>query len=1143
MSECFRCGGDNDLERFGNSFICQSCTPTDVDDHAEDGVEESGSPDSNPTPETTETPADGSVWVEADFSDPESGVYPATLLEREQWMGRKEKLPFAPWGDRNADLECTRSTCAEHDPDETADAVLDECPDCQAHRDGTTTAECDHDARYKWGHSGHYVDGDRVDMAEDDPRLDGRVFLQREDDAFVFVDGDDVRCPETGDVHPEFVRVLEAFGATYADVSTSGSGAHANYRGELPDGVKQATFAIDTEPWGQNDDLPEIEIYDGKHVCVTTGEHVPGAPTDVRAWDDDAVEKVLDEFDQLPDETPSDPAAEHDAFDTEEYDAEATGSDETTTDVRDIFAALDRLDARRVAEQTIVHTWNDSASTSGAKRAFAPTWGPSAKGTANVVDREIWQDTGGGGYGGPVVMALVDAGEVRPDSATPRVTGETWWKGIDHLRSLGFDIPEYESDDVEHTAVLPPAVRDLSTATSGWDWKHAAADDGDTLSISDARERTVDAIAEAYESYDHRLIEALPTMGKSYGAVKAAAQTGEPVTILTGRGRKEQYAQFKEWADEFDLDVYSLPAFTHDCDTANGEHGDEWQETVRDWYRRGATPKEIHKSAEYVLGEPLPCQRHEGQDCPYTSKWDFDPDEFDILLGHYTYAHKSKVTAGRTVVFDEFPDAYEETLGATQRAISYWLSTVDGVPFEDYTDLRDGRDDQDRRADALLWFEEHGVEADEQHVFDDASAHADAPLAVYTLLAGEDLGNGFEAVGIDDVGHGVYNRRTAEVSVLRPPPLADAPPSRKPSGVVALDGTPTKRMWELALGERLDHRPVLQQEERAEYIEHALNLNFVRSSEYIKSYNSADHVSVAKDAALLEAIAEEHGQKPALITTMTAKDEYIDAGVLQVDDEDAVVGGVARDLKHYGNVLGSNEFDDTRLGAVIGSNHYGDGYIKKWGAYAGETVERGDGKGTDLSYGGFGDDVLQHMREHDTLQAAMRFGRDGNGAVVYVHTDTLPEWVPIAAEARVVRTHDDGERQVLDAVEGRGRWTTEEIAAADGVDVTERRVRQILDELVEDGAVEKHAHPDDGRMTEWHDAGVDDLDDHVELPDFEDSADGESSGNSRSSYYYTWVSARFPTDGAGGGGRTGEPPGSADDRGPGDGVAGGAPPG
>ncbi len=66
---------------------------------------------------------------------------------------------------------------------------------------------------------------------------------------------------------------------------------------------------------------------------------------------------------------------------------------------------------------------------------------------------------------------------------------------------------------------------------SGWDWtadKRAEQD----LTVAQARKRTVQAIVDAIESLDRRLVEALPTMGKSYGAVLAAARTGVPMTTL-----------------------------------------------------------------------------------------------------------------------------------------------------------------------------------------------------------------------------------------------------------------------------------------------------------------------------------------------------------------------------------------------------------------------------------------------------------------------------------------------------------------------------------------------------------------------------------------------------------------------------------
>ncbi|ELY93104.1 hypothetical protein C482_20556 [Natrialba chahannaoensis JCM 10990] len=46
-------------------------------------------------------------------------------------------------------------------------------------------------------------------MVKIDPRLDSRTFLQTEADPYVYVDGDDVRDPETGDIQPAFIATLE----------------------------------------------------------------------------------------------------------------------------------------------------------------------------------------------------------------------------------------------------------------------------------------------------------------------------------------------------------------------------------------------------------------------------------------------------------------------------------------------------------------------------------------------------------------------------------------------------------------------------------------------------------------------------------------------------------------------------------------------------------------------------------------------------------------------------------------------------------------------------------------------------------------------------------------------------------------------
>jgi len=443
--ECQFCGGET-AERFGGMFLCADCTP-DKDEGDSDGVSADSGGARGEGDETDDSPRAASADSYADVSfasdDLASDEWPAAHRDHAAWMCRKDgKAPWAPWVDDDAPVECTH---ADHDEQTSCDA-------------------CRHSAKFKWGSDGsrehvHAEYQTAREWREKHPEARGDLaFIQREGDPFVFVDGDDVRDPETGELHPAFRDALDRLGVTYTDVSQSGTGVHAMYRGELPDGVKQVRTSLSDEPFGANDDTPDLEIYDGKHVCIATGDHVAGTGLAVEPWDDDAVEALLDEHDLLPDDDR--PGAAFDDFDPEEYEADATGADETAEDIRDVFSAIDRLDARRVAERTIVDEWQDP---SGAQhRAFVPTWASSSyDGTANFVNREVWKDSGNrAGKGGPVCMAAIDAGLVRDTDCPGAVHGETWMQAVDHLRDLGFSIPELADD---HDTGSDPVVEACAT--------------------------------------------------------------------------------------------------------------------------------------------------------------------------------------------------------------------------------------------------------------------------------------------------------------------------------------------------------------------------------------------------------------------------------------------------------------------------------------------------------------------------------------------------------------------------------------------------------------------------------------------------------------------------------------------------------
>ena len=95
------------------------------------------------------------------------------------------------------------------------------------------------------------------------------------------------------------------------------------------------------------------------------------------------------------------------------------------------------------------------------------------------------------------------------------------------------------------------------------------------------------------------------------------------------------------------------------------------------------------------------------------------------------------------------------------------------------------------------------------------------------------------------------------------------------------------------------------------------------------------------------------------------------------------------------------------------------------------------------------------MREDQTLQAILRFGRDKEGAVVFAHTAALAESLPVVGEGAVVRAFSEATKEVTRAAEMyRGQeFTVGDIN--DAVECSRRTVRRVLNEHTELGYLEK----------------------------------------------------------------------------------------
>lgn len=116
-------------------------------------------------------------------------------------------------------------------------------------------------------------------------RLDGIGIVFTKNDGLFGFDLDDCRNPETGEIHTDAQRIIDAM-ATYCEVSPSGTGVKGIGRGSKP-GERCRTSKTE---WAG-----EIEIYDAGRYFTLTGWRLDDAPDDVQDAQD-ALQRVYDHY-------------------------------------------------------------------------------------------------------------------------------------------------------------------------------------------------------------------------------------------------------------------------------------------------------------------------------------------------------------------------------------------------------------------------------------------------------------------------------------------------------------------------------------------------------------------------------------------------------------------------------------------------------------------------------------------------------------------------------------------------------------------------------------------------------------------------------------------------------------------------------
>ena len=585
------------------------------------------------------------------------------------------------------------------------------------------------------------------------------------------------------------------------------------------------------------------------------------------------------------------------------------------------------------------------------------------------------------------------------------------------------------------------------------------------MTQSEARDRVYDSIDNAFAQDGPTLVEALPAMGKSYNVVEWADTTGNPLTVLTAR--TELYGQYEEWCIERGLDHLKLPAFQRECETMGEDNPIERR--INEVYESGISGAEIHENSQRYFGQKLPCQLDGG--CQYMEKREFDPDDQDVLIGHYLQAHNREHLEDRYVAIDEFPgDAFffEPTHNEATRAISNYLKKENDLPFESWKDLRNNWHKHEEAVEE--WREDLGLYSHRDtrvSLQRNPGFHAHAPLLTHAGLEFERLENEWECAKLGS-GRIAVRSPEDEWTVLIPPPFYVA------ESLIALDGTPTISKWRLALGDEWIHREEVldSNEEKRDYLRDVLGLEIKQTNAGAKPYQSGTHVNTNSDGALLESIYEQEGDRPSVITSKQAREKYEQDGINEYIDS----------AEHYGNLKGSNEFAENRLGVISGSPHPPEGRaVKRWGALDGKAISRKtdeDGretKGTNLDFGAYGNALFSDVVDKEVLQAVMRFGRTGeHEATVYVHTSRLPRWIDAGPRLKVT-TWSNGMQEVITALRESDEWpdgelTNKEIAKE--TSVGDRQVAELMKELEEEGYV-THRRGGRGNPYHWSDVCLD----------------------------------------------------------------------
>lgn len=641
--------------------------------------------------ETAENDDDRDKSLETGYAVPSGEtVYPEALKARSWWVawildGVGRKRPVAPWLTGNAYPTKWKAGLDEDERPETefetamgwvdfplADANLSLPDDAQSEELGLG-----------------------IIIPRNRPELEQRVTL---------IDWDDVRDPETCELHPVAAEYIRRYGG-YVEISQSGTGLHQFVFGGLPGNAKEFIRFIDDEPF-IGDDRPQVELYDGGRHTAMTGRHVAGTGTDVLPFDDpnegeggqayinDLVERFADAGNNSTD-SPTTPMAdgrstddtERETLSTEEVadlleqaeQREYKGPDPSEWEIPD-----DRNLAYHAAVEAHYHGfahvnfWRVTSAAAAHGQALG-------KSPDDVLDdlRGSHREGVSAGWGGKT------EDRVRYDHERTR-TCEFNPPSHARLAAWGILPPEYaesECDDADPVSALPLERLDALDADEAR--RYAKKHGVEWPTTDEARRRLRDRILTAVRHQEDVVLDAPTALGKSYTVatepwLRHADVTDESPVIQFAETREARDQSFQASQDA-GVDAVRLlgrseacPVAAGRCDPAENEEDDDPDTVITlggvaasEWFSAVCDGRGVPFSvAHRYLAEhndqtaDLPCEHgpeDEPSTCPAISQWEGVPrdDEgraaVDVIHATHQFAHVPSLRSGTNMIFDERP--------------------------------------------------------------------------------------------------------------------------------------------------------------------------------------------------------------------------------------------------------------------------------------------------------------------------------------------------------------------------------------------------------------------------------------------------------------------------------------------------------